>query len=93
MGPIALLLQQLHYYCFALDPSSMCLLNPHRREFAFLDCPFQLLKPTLVGLGIRARNAYAVQHRSVLKDVESIDGSVFELALRKLEDKHHRNMV
>eukprot|EP00973_Karenia_brevis_P056577 7871083-Karenia_brevis.AAC.1 len=93
MGPISLFLQQLHYYTFAIDATTMQLDHYSRDPFPFLTCPYQLLKPTIFKLAILARNKHATTQRTILKHATQIDDSVYHKALNKLEDPAHIKIV
>eukprot|EP00973_Karenia_brevis_P012597 1709079-Karenia_brevis.AAC.1 len=93
MGPVALLLQQLHFFAFALDADTCVLHHPLRQPFAFTTCPYQLLKPTIFKVAIQARNKQAITQRSVLQHATQIDAEVFHKAMAKTTDTTHHNIT
>eukprot|EP00973_Karenia_brevis_P074975 10419083-Karenia_brevis.AAC.1 len=93
IGPIALLLQQLHYYGLALDATTMCLHHTSCTPFHFVTCPFQLLKSTIYNLAVQARNKQAITQRSVLMHATQVDTIVFKEALRMNKDPTHQKIT
>ena len=46
-----------------------------------VNVPWQHLRPTIQQKGIRARNAAAAEHRSLLKGAKELDGNSYDRAI------------
>eukprot|EP00973_Karenia_brevis_P062680 8715613-Karenia_brevis.AAC.1 len=66
-GPVSLLLQQLHYFAMALDHNTYAICTKNHPPVSMFDGPYQMLTPQVQERAIRARNTYAISHRTVLK--------------------------
>eukprot|EP00973_Karenia_brevis_P088194 12229058-Karenia_brevis.AAC.1 len=93
MGPVALLLQQLHYFALALDAHTLHLHHSNFEPFPFVSCPYQLLKPTIFRFAVHARNKFAISQRSALKHATQIDEIVFHKAMARNDDVSHNRIV
>eukprot|EP00973_Karenia_brevis_P089840 12399686-Karenia_brevis.AAC.1 len=64
LGPVSLLLQQLHYYAAIWQEKSFTIHVHDRPPLHFFHVPFQTLKGEIDDLAIRARNKHASTQRT-----------------------------
>eukprot|EP00973_Karenia_brevis_P042415 5871886-Karenia_brevis.AAC.1 len=83
----------MHYFAMALDPTSFTIHAKDYPQVYLFDGPYQLLKPQLQHRAIKARNRFAINRRTVLQGMESVDQIVFNKACRKLTDETDNKII